>query len=191
MPSVISHALVAVALGRSQPRTVWSPRFWVLSIACAVAPDLDVVGYKLGVPYDHLFGHRGFSHSFVFAGLLGLLVVTCAFPQIGRWTPLWWRLVGYFSLVTASHGILDAFTNGGLGVAFFAPFDHTRYFFPWTPIKVSPLSLRTFFSSAGLAVLASELVWIGIPVMAAAVGLALFRRGRGGRKSLVWKQSVE
>jgi inner membrane protein len=40
------------------------------------------------------------------------------------------------AVATASHGILDAFTNGGLGVAFFAPFDKTRYFFPVTPMKL-------------------------------------------------------
>jgi hypothetical protein len=36
-------------------------------------------------------------------------------------------------LATASHGVLDATTNGGLGVAFFSPFDNRRYFLPWRP----------------------------------------------------------
>ena len=45
----------------------------------------------------------------------------------------------------ASHGVLDALTDGGPGVAFLAPFDDTRYFFPWRPIRVSPL-WRGFFS---------------------------------------------
>jgi hypothetical protein len=39
-------------------------------------------------------------------------------------------LIAHFSFVTASHGMLDAMTDGGLGVAFFAPFDNARYFFP-------------------------------------------------------------
>ena len=54
-------------------------------------------------------------------------------------------------------------TNGGLGVAFFSPFDNTRYFLPWQPIAVSPLSLTRFFSGRGLKVLQSELLWIWIP----------------------------
>jgi inner membrane protein len=70
----------------------------------------------------------------------------------------------YFSLVTMSHGFLDAFTDGGLGIAFFAPFDSTRYFFPWRPLTVSPIGFTQFFSEWGMDVLLSELLWIGIPV---------------------------
>jgi hypothetical protein len=33
-------------------------------------------------------------------------------------------------LATAGHGLLDAMTNGGLGLAFFSPFDNHRYFLP-------------------------------------------------------------
>jgi membrane-bound metal-dependent hydrolase YbcI (DUF457 family) len=60
--------------------------------------------------------------------------------------------------VTASHGVLDAMTDGGLGIAFFAPFDNTRYFFPFRPVKVSPIGL-SFFSARGLDVIWSELLW--------------------------------
>jgi inner membrane protein len=66
-------------------------------------------------------------------------------------------------VVTASHGVLDALTNGGLGVAFFAPFSNTRYFFPWTPIQVSPIGLRFFSSSSAWAVILSEIEWVWIP----------------------------
>ena len=45
------------------------------------------------------------------------------------------------------------------GVAFFAPFNNTRFFFPWRPIEVSPIGL-SFFSTRGMAVLLSELIWI-------------------------------
>jgi inner membrane protein len=62
-----------------------------------------------------------------------------------------------------SHGLLDAFTDGGLGIAFFAPFDSTRYFFPWRPIAVSPIGISEFFSLGGLRVLLIEGIWIGIP----------------------------
>jgi inner membrane protein len=57
-----------------------------------------------------------------------------------------------FFLITASHGILDAFTNGGLGIALFSPFDNSRYFFPFRPIQVSPIGAG-FFSMRGLRVL--------------------------------------
>ena len=81
-----------------------------------------------------------------------------------------------FFSVTASHGVLDAMTDGGLGIAFFAPFDNGRYFLPWTPIKVSPIEITAFFTVRGLQVLRSELVWIGIPVGLWILGIALYRR---------------
>jgi inner membrane protein len=65
---------------------------------------------------------------------------------------------------TASHGIHDAFTNGGLGIAFFAPFSAARYFFPVTPIEVSPI-VHGFFSERGVRVLASEMVWVWTPAL--------------------------
>jgi membrane-bound metal-dependent hydrolase YbcI (DUF457 family) len=87
----------------------------------------------------------------------------------------------YFFLATASHGVLDAFTNGGLGVAFFAPFHNARYFFPVTPIEVSPISVRAFFTARGARVMASELIWIWLPAIgfAAATLWLRSRRGRG------------
>ena len=117
-------------------------------------PDADVIGFGFGIRYGDLLGHRGFSHSLLFAALTGIIV--------GRM--LGGRVPGmvYFGLVTASHGILDALTDGGLGVAFFSPFDTHRYFFPWRPIEVSPIG-PGFFSARGLRVLGSELQWIWIP----------------------------
>jgi inner membrane protein len=68
----------------------------------------------------------------------------------------------YLFLCTVSHGLLDALTNGGLGVAFFAPFYDTRYFFPWRPIAVSPIGTG-FFSERAWRVLSSELLWVVAP----------------------------
>lgn len=69
-------------------------------------------------------------------------------------------------VITVSHGILDAMTNGGLGVAFFAPFDTQRYFFIWRPIQVSPLGVRRFFTWRGLGILSSEILWVWLPCLA-------------------------
>lgn len=35
-----------------------------------------------------------------------------------------WSLAVFFTLVTASHRFFDAMTDGGLGIAFFAPFNN-------------------------------------------------------------------
>ncbi|HEX8709722.1 MAG TPA: metal-dependent hydrolase [Pyrinomonadaceae bacterium] len=174
MASAFSHAFAALALGRVYTAEGMRPRFWVLSALCAVLPDADAAAFAFGIPYGSMFGHRGLSHSLFFALLLGLLIVPLAFREIPALTKRWWSLVFYFFLVTASHGLLDALTNGGLGVAFFAPFDATRYFFPWRPIEVSPIGIAPFFSSRGLEVIINEFVWIWIPaaLMVAAVWLS-------------------
>lgn len=69
----------------------------------------------------------------------------------------------YFFLAAASHGLLDAMTDGGLGVAFFASFDNHRCFLPWTPIRVSPIGIGRFFKARSLAVVQTELLWIWLP----------------------------
>ncbi|MGH7489464.1 MAG: metal-dependent hydrolase, partial [bacterium] len=68
-------------------------------------------------------------------------------------------------------------TDGGLGVAFFSPIDTARYFFPWHPIKVSPISVGRFFSGRGLSVLRSEMIWVWVPAsLLAAIALAIRER---------------
>ena len=141
-----------------------SLKFWILSIACSVLPDADVIGYRwLYIPSYHFFGHRGFFHSPFFAALLGILVVCTFYRKEAIFSVQWWKYVLYFFLLTASHGLLDALTNGGNGIALLSPFSNNRYFFPWTPIEVSPFSISALISQRGLAVLMSELIWIWIP----------------------------
>ena len=86
------------------------------------------------------------------------------------------RMWIYFFLATASHGFLDAMTDGGLGIAFFSPFDNQRYFLPWTPIRVSPIGVGRFFTDRDLAVLQSELLWIWLPAVLLALSAWLIRR---------------
>ena len=138
---------------------------------CAILPDADVVGFALGIPYGHMLGHRGLTHSLCFALILAVMVVRIAFPLVARLSRNWWMLSIHFFLVTASHGVLDAMTNGGLGIAFFAPFENSRYFFPWTPLLVSPIGIKGFFTKYSLGVLWSEFVWIWIPLSLIVMGV--------------------
>jgi inner membrane protein len=75
---------------------------------------------------------------------------------------------------TASHPLLDALTNGGLGVALFWPWSDARLFAPWRPIAVSPIGAG-FFSARGLAVLGSDLRWVWLPTLGAALTIAAIR----------------
>ncbi|MCK7513006.1 MAG: metal-dependent hydrolase [Desulfobacterales bacterium] len=103
-------------------------------------------------------------YSLFFAFIVGVFVATLFFGDDGALSPKWFLLRLYFSILTASHGILDAMTNGGFGVALLSPFDRTRYFSPWTPIDVAPLSLRAFFSHWGMKkVMWGEILLVGIP----------------------------
>jgi inner membrane protein len=146
-----------------------------MAASCSLIPDLDIIGFRFGIPYGDFWGHRGFRYSLLFAALLASTVVIVGFrriePGLGRFA-LW----VYFFLATASHGFLDAMTDGGLGVAFFAPFDVHRYLLPWTPIRVSPIGFARFFTDRGLAVLPSELLWIWLPAAILAVSAWLLRR---------------
>ena len=162
MATALTHGFAAVALGKmaSQKERGW--RFWVLAAGSAVIPDGDVIGFAFGVQYDDFLGHRGFFHSLLFALLWASFVVLLEFRQT-RGRELAW-LIGFFFVVTASHGVLDAMTDGGLGVAFFSPFDTTRYFFGWRPLEVSPISIAHFFDRGGGAVLASEFRYVWLPL---------------------------
>ena len=67
------------------------------------------------------------------------------------------RAILWSVAVVATHGLLDAMTDGGLGVALFWPFTHERYFLPWRPIPVAPIGLG-MLSKRGICVLAFEVV---------------------------------
>ena len=163
MASAFAHAVVAFALGKSFPKTYASVKFWLLGSFCAILPDLDVLAFKFGIPYEHLFGHRGITHSIAFSLFLGLVVTRIFYHNTPLLSLKGMGLMFCFFLCTVSHALLDAMTSGGLGVAFYAPFDNTRYFFPWRPIQVSPIGVESFFSEWGLCVVKSELIWVGIP----------------------------
>src|SRR5467141_4808921 len=129
MASAFSHAVAALGIGACMYRPGVSKRVWMIGVVCSVIPDVDVVGFRFGIRYADFWGHRGFTHSLVFAALVAGIVVVFFRHGVAAMQPL--LLWTYFFLITASHGFLDAMTDGGLGVAFFSPFDNRRFFFPW------------------------------------------------------------
>lgn len=170
MPTILTHPAIALL-------QTWFPRIPRRAVAAGalatVLPDLDVIAFRLGIPYSALFGHRGFTHSIVFALIVATLATLvlrtrAAFP--------------FLVLCALSHPLLDALTDGGLGVAFFSPFSNERYFFPWRPIRVSPIGAG-FFSARGVETLVSEVVWVWLPcAVAALLGKYVFQRQRQARE---------
>lgn len=177
MPTIFSHAIFSSALGAAYATEPSPGKFWFWAAVCSVLPDLDVIAFGLGISYRSVWGHRGITHSLMFALLAGSVIAWLAFRQeelsaIKRSRS---SLAIFFTLAIASHLALDSLTDGGLGVAIFAPFDNTRYFAPWRPIEVSPIG-ADFFSTRGLMVLASEMIWVWLPALALAAIGKLFQR---------------
>jgi inner membrane protein len=156
MASVFGHAVVGFTLTKviDKQNIKW---LMLAAIFSTILPDFDVVAFKLGIPYDHPLGHRGFSHSILFAIIWALILMF----TLGKKHKIIWFSVIFLS--TLSHGFFDAMTSGGKGVGFFIPFDNNRFFFPFREIKVSPLGVEKFFSEWGLQVIFSEFKYIVIP----------------------------
>jgi inner membrane protein len=179
MPTAFTHAFCGAALSALAPRKFRGLTLGATLAVVAAIPDLDVLAFRFGIPYAHPLGHRGFSHSLTFALLMGFLLL----PLLRRGLPrAGWRSAPLFLVIVsacASHGILDAFTDAGLGVGFFIPFDDTRYFFPWRPILTSPLSIGSFLSGRGVAIMMNELIWVWLPVSALLTVVLGIRRMSG------------
>ncbi len=142
----IGHVVLGTAVARAHDGTLnW--RSAVAFSAFSMLPDLDVIGFRFGIPYGAPFGHRGATHSIAFAlavGVLGFFI-----------TRRNWRSTFAVTLVVLSHPLLDMLTDGGLGVALFWPLTPHRYFFPWTPLPVAPIG-KGMLSARGLYVVAVE-----------------------------------
>lgn len=181
MASAFSHAFVALALGKAPHHPVFTWPVLFLGMACSIIPDLDVVGFYIGIHYADLWGHRGMTHSLFFAGLLSATLTRLCYKQKSSTEKVSIGL--YLFLCTASHGVLDAMTDGGLGIAFFSPFDPTRYFFPFRPVAVSPIGIADFLTGEAFRIMASEIIWIWIPTISALIVVQGFQHVRWNRLS--------
>ena len=161
MPSAFTHAFSAVALGTAFGRKKIL-KLTIIGAICSAIPDLDVIAFSFGIPYESVWGHRGITHSFFFAAILSIVVMLLFYKNLSL-SKEWGILFLYFFLATSLHPLLDALTNGGLGVAFFAPFENSRYFFSFRPIRVSPMSVERFFTMRGFEIFRNEFIWVWLP----------------------------
>lgn len=177
MPSIFTHAAIPLALWCASERGRISTRLLGAGIIAAMLPDADVLAFALHIPYADSFGHRGASHSLLFATLLAALAI--AFAKALRASHL---QAGAFVFICAlSHPLLDALTSGGLGVALWWPWSDQRLFAPWRPIRVSPFA-NNFFSARGLQTVLSELRWVWLPLLVAVVGWKMIQSPQGWRR---------
>lgn len=154
-------------------------RLYLVSLFCSALPDVDGVITRLSAILfclrlnGMLLSHRGFSHSLLFALIVGIAAALSArsFLQYEKAVSL---LILYFFTITASHGFIDALTNGGEGVMFFAPFYGGRYLFPFAPVPAA--SLRVWLGTQGLITFVREVLWIWLPLTVMYGGLQLLRK---------------
>ncbi len=171
MPTIFTHPAIPLAIGIGLGQSAIPKRLLVLGVVTSVVPDLDVLAFKFGVPYASILGHRGLTHSILFALTLAALgLFAYRVFHTSRF-----RTFAFLFVVAVSHAILDAFTNGGLGVALLWPFSSERFFAPWQVIQVSPIGTH-FFSTRGVKVVLSELLWVWLPCVMLCVGLFFTRR---------------
>lgn len=174
MPTILTHPAVPLALGLGMGPQAISKPLLLAGVAASVLPDLDVIAFSFGVPYGSALGHRGFTHSLTFAAVLALL--GAGFYRTLRTS--FQRAFWFLFIAAASHGVLDACTTGGSGIALLWPWTNERYFAPYQVIAVSPIGISRFLSARGATVLQSELLWVWLPGALLAAVLILARRWR-------------
>ena len=170
MPSLLGHAVAGLAITAACHDETLPRRTWPLAVLCAVAPDLDWFVGLFNVHRGHVLNHRGAAHSLFAALLVATAITLLAYRR--RQGRVWLCL----ACAALSHGLLDTFTAGGVGVALFAPFSETRWACVWQPVRVAPLPLSREHLFNFLDSLWTEALWIWLPAVGAAAFVRMTRR---------------
>jgi inner membrane protein len=139
VPTVLTHAVFAaatfslVAHGRRGARLGAG-----VAAAISMLPDIDVTWWDL-TSYGAPWGHRGMTHSLAAAAIVGALAAWACRRRV-EFPGGTAGLFAIFFVSMASHGVMDALTDGGKGVGFFLPFVDERYFLPIRPVPAAPIS---------------------------------------------------
>jgi inner membrane protein len=174
MTTLYTHAVAGLGVAqmcavRSVP---WS--YWALAAILPLVPDLDVLSTA---SYGTPLGHRGVTHSLLFALAAGLVAASIVSRPVRT---RWWMLAGLFFAVVASHGLLDALTRGGEGIPFLWPLEG-RYG-NWGPLPVSDVAFGLPDPRKSPAV-RSELLWVWLPTMLLIVLTTAYRRATRGHRT--------
>lgn len=170
MPTTLTHAVPAIAVGLGLGKDYISKRLIFTGAFIANIPDLDLIGSRyFHIPFDSVYGHRGYSHSIFFALVLAFIFSLFFLRSDFK------KALLFLSFCTLSHGLLDAFTQGGLGTTFYWPFSDIRYHAFVQPIINVGVSFRSLYASRlGFPIFISEIIWVWIPFLL--LGLALRMR---------------
>src|SRR5262245_55395257 len=120
MASAFSHPAVLLVLTpafRAAGADI-GRRAILYGVVCCLLPDIDAVGHWIGVPSGTTWGHRGATHSILFAGIVAAGITAAAFRDATSRGAVFLFLF----LCGASHGFLDMATDGGRAIAWLWPF---------------------------------------------------------------------
>ena len=167
----MTHALLPL-IGAAAVRPAISGRLVIAAMACAMLPDADLLSRLFDMPHTHDLGHRGATHTILFALLVGLT---------GAWAGPLLRArrsvaAAFLFLATVSHPLTDMLTDGGKGMMMLWPLSHERFRWPVQPIEVSPIGVRSLDSGTLDRILLSEFLWLVLPAVLLAVLYRLARR---------------
>ena len=171
MPTVITHALLPL-IGAAAVGPPVSTRLAVAGMACAILPDADLISRWFDIPHTADLGHRGATHTILFALLMGALGAggAASFRTSRAWA------AGFLFLATLSHPLADMLTDGGKGIMLFWPLSDKRFRWLVHPVDVSPIGVRSLINGTLDDILLSELVWLVLPALLLAVLYRLVRR---------------
>ncbi len=159
--TLIGHAALGFGVfgaARTRRGALWGMTRRTLLACCLLLPmlpDADVVMHTW-VKYGHPLGHRGFTHSLLFALVVGVLVAW-SLARLGKLTrsrSAVLKASALFVTLLASHALTDAMTTGGKAPLLLWPITTEGQWAPSRVIPVSPMGkslLRTEWSSKQLA----------------------------------------
>jgi inner membrane protein len=168
MATLYTHTFVGLGLARLYADRPMPWAYWGLAALLPIVPDLDVFSTA---DYGTPLGHRGITHSLVFALSLGAVAAAAVYRKC---RVRWWSLAALFFAIVASHGLLDALTAGGENIPFFWPLAERHG--NWGLIPVSDIAFDLPDPRYSRAI-RGELLRVWLPV-GLVVGLAMAYRRR-------------
>lgn len=100
-------------------------KLWLIALAAAMSPDLDVLIRSSNNPLLFIYYHRHFSHALAFIPIGGLLVGGFFLLIMRSLRPHWRWVLLASTIGYATHGLLDTCTS--YGTVLLWPFTNNRY----------------------------------------------------------------
>lgn len=162
MPTIFTHALLPLVGAAAVPPLSLPKRLIVTGMVFAMLPDADVITARtFDIPHTDDLGHRGVTHTLLFALLLaGTTMLFADFFRARRSTVLL-----FLALATLSHPLADMLTQGGKGIMILWPIEDARFKFLAHPIQASPVGFKAFDTGVIWSVLWSEIRWLLLPAV--------------------------